>query len=313
MTFRKLHESGSLVESKSSGGKFPIRIITEGKGSSGTYRKEVLEAYKDAFAGRPMFFDHPNDAEKPWERSVKNIVGRLDPNVEYREVDGVAGLYTEASVPNPEHQKFIEDFGDLIGVSVYIAGEGKEENGEYIVESFDGSDPYSSVDFVVAAGRGGRVERAIESLRQIETSAEAENGAASADADNVKKERIAMDELKALIESLATQVSALESKVDSIVTLSESAADAASAKVDAFEVADELSKAVAEHGLPEKARKRAIESVKGGKAIAEAVKDEAEYVKEIREAKTETVTAPYGRVVEGDGADYEFRGFGGSN
>lgn len=309
---KKLAEQGALVESKGVNGVFPIRIITEGKGSSGTYTRELLESYGSVFENRAMHMNHPADPNAPWERDVLKIAARTG-KVEMREVDGIAGLYTEAKVRS-EYREFIEEFGDLIGVSIYISGDGREEGNEYIVESFDGSDPYASVDFVVAAGRGGRVEKMIESYRAIETSAgiPAGNGSAQATADNVMKEDDTMDvESKALIESLVESVNALTAKVDSIVTLSESAIAASADKVDAFEVADELSKAIAEAKLPEVGRKRVLESVKAGTSIESAVKSEVEYVKVIAESlgSVDASSGQAGRVMESDN-DFEFKGFG---
>lgn len=299
MTTRLL-EQGSLVEAKRSNGTFPVRIITEGKGSSAVYPREVLERYKDVFAGRPMFRNHPKDPNRPEERGIEGIIGRLGPVVEAREVDGVLGLYAEATIPDPQWAKFVEDYSDVIGVSVYIAGEVVEQGGERVLESFDGSDPYSSVDFVVAAGRGGRVERAMESLRILETSTEVEDGTATADADIQEDEVENMEELKASVAALAESVTALTVKVDSIVTLTESAAEASQDTVDAFAVAEELATAVAEANLPEVGRKRVIEAVKGGSAVAEAVAAEVAYVKAVTEsvaASSEPVAG--GRVVEG--------------
>ena len=299
MSERKLSEHGALVEGKSSAGVYPIRIITEGEGSSGVYSRELLEQYADVFAGKPMFMNHPKDADKPWERDVTTIAAKLSPKVEYREVDGIAGLYSEAKV-DKRWQPFVEEYADVIGVSVYITGDGKEEGGKYIVESFDGNDPYASVDFVVAAGRGGRVERMMESYRAIETSVETGTGAATADADSKEREQN-MDEVKTLLEALATKIDSLDTKlvemdakVDSVVTLSESATAADAAKVDALDVADKL----AEAKLTESGRKRVLESVKSGATVEDAITAETSLRDEIL---AEANKAPEGqvRVVEG--------------
>lgn len=291
---RKLTEQGTLVAAKASNGVFPIRLITEGKGSSGTYSKELLQKYKDVFAGRPMFMNHPQDPSKPWQRDVLTAAAKIGPTVEYREVDGVAGIYGEAKV-RKEYIEFVEEFADVIGVSIFIEGDGQDIDGEYMVESFNGEDPYRSVDFVVAAGRGGGVERAIESLRIIESSVgqPADTDAATARVEEENRKKQNMDELKALIEAFAAKVDAkfvaLEAKVDSVVTLSEQASAATADKVEAFEVADELSKAVAEAKLPEEGRKRVLESVRdGGKSVADAVASESAYIKSITESLAES-------------------------
>lgn len=279
---RHLHESGTLVESKGSKGVYRIRLITEGKGSSGVYSRELLESYGAAFNNRPMFMNHPKDPNKPWERDVTSIAAKLGEIEVGTTEDGRTALFSEAKV-DARWRQFVEDYSDVIGVSIYIAGEGREEGGEYIVESFDAGDPYSSVDFVVAAGREGRVERMLESYRAIETSSESSGvgSAAPAGTEDNERERIHMEELKALLESLAGKVDALTAEVSTIKTLSEQAAEADADKVEAYTVAEEATRAIAEAELPEKAISRVFESIRGGKAVADAIKDEKEYVQDI--------------------------------
>lgn len=312
MSAIKIQEHGKLVESSNGNGRFRVRIITEGKGSSGVYSRELLENYKDVFAGRPMFMNHPKDPNQPWERDVRDIAGRIAPQVEYAVEDGVAALYADVTV-DKRWAEFVAEYQDVIGVSIYASGEGREENGQYIVESFDESDPYTSVDWVVAAGRGGRVERMLESYRQIETSTgdPVVDGEATA-VPEVEKMGNHMDEkILVAVEALSAKVEALDAKVTSVVALSEQAATEATEKADAFEVVEELTAAVAEASLPEQGRKRVIEAVKAGVSIAEAVATEKAYVESIRKAVSESVeappTAPAGRVLEAAGAgDFDF-------
>ena len=91
------------------------------------------------------------------------------------------------------------------------------------------------------------------------------------------------------------------------------ATTAAAKNVDAFEVAEELTAAVAEAKLPEGARKRVIKSVKEGAEIAAAVAEEVAYIKQVSESlKVEPEVTVFGRVVENAPADekpiYEFAG-----
>lgn len=303
MATKKLAEHGRLVES-SKPGAFLVRVITEGKGSSGVYSRELLENYKDVFADRPMFMNHPADPDRPWERDIRDIAGRTGKTVEFRVEDGIGALYTEVKVDD-RWADFVREYADLIGVSIYISGQGREENGEYIVESFNGPDvdPYSSIDWVVAAGRGGRVERMLENYRQIEASVGSPtgDGAATASTEDKKMGNHMDEKILALVEALGAKVDALDAKVTSIVTLSEQAATEAAEKADAFEVVQELTTAVAEAKLPEEGRNRVIESVKAGKSIAEAVAGEKAYVESIRKSLTEAsapAEKPAGRVVE---------------
>lgn len=309
MSIRKLSEQGALVASKAASNVFPVRILTEGKGSSGVYSRELLQEYANAFAGSPSYMNHPKNPDKPSERDVTTIAGRIVSEVAYKVVDDTAGLYADLKVDS-RWVEFVEEYADVIGLSIYIEGDGHEDpSGEYIVESFNGDDPYKSVDFVVAAGRGGRVERAMESFRVIESSTGSPagvDGAATASVEAKRKEK-QMEELKALIETLAKTVNdkfvALEAKVDSVVTLSEQATAATAAQVDAFTVADELSKAVAEAGLPEEGRKRVLEAVRdNGRTIVEAVASEKAYISSIIEkVKPAETVYSYGRTVESKG------------
>lgn len=282
MTKRRWYEAGALVESdKRTKGRWPIRIITEGKGSSAIYTREMLEAYKDVFANRPMFGNHPKDPGKPWERSPFEIKAKIGPNIEAKEVDGVFGLYGEAVVDD-EVDAFLEKFGDVTQVSIFASGDGREENGEWYAESFDGEDPYTSVDFVVAGGRGGRVERVLEDFRALE------NSTAPAAAEQEREKR--MDEaMKAYLEALELRLgekfAALEKSIADATALVESVKNAQPERVEATEAAGELATAVAEAHLGEKAVKRVLESVKGGKTVAEAVQHEKDIRDEVlREA-----------------------------
>lgn len=276
---KRLYESGSLVDGKSAGGRWRIRIMTEGEGSSGIYSRELLENYGNIFASRPMFGNHPKDPSRPWERSPFEIRAKLGPTVEYEVVDGVAGIYADI-IADTEVEEFLEKFHDVTGVSIFASGDGHEnEDGKWVVESFDGSDPYTSVDFVVAPGRGGGAERVLEAYRALEDST------APADADNGKDKRT-MDEatkafFEALLKPLTDKVDKLQESLDGAVALVESVKDAQPERVEAIDAAGELATAVAEAKLGEKAVARVLESVKAGKTVADAVKYETDLRSEI--------------------------------
>lgn len=279
MTTRKFYEAGALVEGKTSRGTWPIRIITEGKGQSATYTREMLEANKNVFANRGMYGNHPKDPNKPWERSPFDIKAKLGPNIVGKEVDGVYALYGEAIVDD-EVDAFLEKFGDIVGVSIFASGEGDtHDDGEYYAETFDGNDPYTSVDFVVAAGRGGRVERVLEDFRALE------NSTAPAGAGKDEREKRMDEALKAYLEAFEKRVTdmfgALSEKVDAATALVESVKNASPERVEAVDAAAELASAVAEAKLGTGAVKRVLEQVKGGKTVADAVKHETDMRDEI--------------------------------
>ena len=292
MAKRKLYESGALVEGKTSRGTWPIRIITEGKGQSATYTRDMLGAYKQVFAGRPMFGNHPVDITRPWDRSPFEIKAKLGPSIEGKEVDGVYGLYGEAIVDD-EVDQFLEKFHDLVQVSIFASGDGEERDGEYYAESFDGDDPYTSVDFVVAGGRGGRVERVLEDFRALE------NSTAPAGAGNQEREK-RMDEtlrvyLEAFEQRLDAKFASVEAKVSDVTALVESVKNASPERVEAVDAAAELATAVAEAQLGERAVKRVLTEVKGGKSVADAVQHEKEIRDEIlADAKVQMAEGYFG-------------------
>lgn len=313
MTTKKLYEAGALVESKNSNGAFRVRIITEGVGSSGVYGRELLEKYREVFANRPMFANHPKDSEKPWERSIMEIKAKTGSSVDYDVVDGVAGLYTDAEVDDPKFAEFINKYRDTIGVSVYISGTGKEEDGQYIVESFDGEDPFRSVDFVVAAGRGGAVERMLEAYREIEASGVAPgNGPATAASQSTQEERKPSTmELSELASKIDTLVEAVTAQTGVYTALVESLKPEVKSEVDVAAVVESAYDASLTAKLPESMRKVVIEAAKSGGDIAAAVADQVKLRDEIlAESKQERQVEGY---VHGSASDdFTIAGMGGN-
>src|SRR5690606_36520821 len=110
----------------------------------------------------PSFINHPINPDAPHERDLNTLAGRIT-NVTVGE--GEHGKQLEGNFkPRAEYASLFEEFADIIGLSIFCGGYGEQDDtGRVVVESFDGSDPYRSVDAVVAAGRGGRFKRAQES------------------------------------------------------------------------------------------------------------------------------------------------------
>lgn len=296
---KRLQEAGHLVEAKSPTGRFRIRIITEGEGSSGIYSRELLENYGSIFANRPMFGNHPKDPGKPWERSPFEIRAKLGPTVEYEVVDGVAGLYADI-IADDEVYSFLEKFHDVTGVSIFASGDGHEnEDGKWVVESFDGSDPYTSVDFVVAPGRGGGAERVLESLRALEDSA------ASADAGKKNKEQNPME-----ISDLAVKVDALTEAFTALTgvltPLAESLKPEEKPEVDVAAAVETALDKAAEADIPKELRGPVLEAAKSGGDVDEAISAQKAIVEAIKTKLTEHAE-PVGRVVAGDSATANFR------
>lgn len=224
---RLLHEAGVLSAPKAGADTYPVRIITEGVGSSGVYSRELLlkpETAK-AFEGALSFMNHPLDPSKPHLRPAEDLAGRLVGAVEAREVNGVVGLYGDykPNKSNPQRAAFIAEYADALGLSIFIGAEGEiDDDGRIVVESVDGNDPYKSVDIVVAAGRGGRFEAVTESYKALPTSASEganKSGAASA---QPKKEGN-MDEVVKALEALTTKLDALLTAQEAAKTASKKA------------------------------------------------------------------------------------------
>lgn len=156
-----------LAEATDTPGRYRVQLINPGWGSSGHYSADVLAeaATRRVFpAGLHMYADHPtatDEAERP-ERSVRDLWAVLETDATVAP-DGA--LVAEARVFTP-YRALVEDMADAIGLSIRARGfaETGEAEGRQgtIITSLDEA---LSVDFVTAAGRGGRILELIESAR----------------------------------------------------------------------------------------------------------------------------------------------------
>nr|DAS74712.1 MAG TPA: Prohead core protein protease [Caudoviricetes sp.] len=262
----KLHESTPGVGTESLGeGKYRIRIIMPGRGSSGIYTAENLAESAPLFkAGTEMFIDHPTETEE-WERPERSIRDYAGVFLEDATVGEDGALYTICKVFSGINE-LIKDKWEHIGVSINAwCDQPIAETG--VVPVFAG---VRSVDFVTAPGAGGAVIDLLESNR---------NNSITKEAGMDKEIESKFDELKG---EIASVIEALGSKFDSIVTsIQESKEDEkveeASVDVDA---AIEAGKKIAESGLPEAAVARVREAVKKGADVDSALEAERAYLKE---------------------------------
>lgn len=256
----KLHESTSGEGTESLGeGKYRIRIITPGKGSSGIYLAENLAESAYLFkAGTEMFIDHPTESEE-WERPERSLRDYAGVFLEDATVGEDGALYTVCKVFSGVN-KLIKDKWEHIGVSINAwCDEPISETG--VVPVFAG---VRSVDFVTAPGAGGGIVDLLESNR---------NG-------TLQKEEESMDiesKLSALEDKLGSVLEAI-GKVVEATTVKEAEEEAAPA-VDVDAVL-EAGKKLAESCLPDAAVSRVREAVKAGKDINEAIEAERAYIKE---------------------------------
>ena len=263
----KLHESTAAVGTESLGeGKYRIRIIVPGQGSSGIYTAENLAESAPLFkAGTEMFIDHPTETEE-WERPERSIRDYAGVFLEDATVGGDGALYTVCKVFSGVND-LIKDKWEHIGVSINAwCNEPIAETG--VVPVFAG---VRSVDFVTAPGAGGGIVDLLESNRN--------NNSIKEGTVDEKLLESKFDELKdSLVEAIGSK---LESAVAAIqeAKVEEPAEKVEEASVDVDSVL-EAGKKIAESGLPEAAVARVREAVKKGADVESALEAERSYLKE---------------------------------
>lgn len=258
----KLHESFSPEASSLGDGKYRIRIIVPGQGSSGIYTAENLAESAPLFkAGTEMFIDHPTETEE-WERPERSIRDYAGVFLEDATVGEDGALYTVCKVFSGVNE-LIKDKWEHIGVSINAwCADPISENG--IVPPIAG---VRSVDFVTTAGAGGAITDLLESNRN----------------DNYVKEAGMDKEIESKFDELkASLIEALSSKLEAaMATIQEAKAQEPTeeASVDVDSVL-EAGRKIAESGLPEAAIVRVREAVKAGADVNSALESERAYLKE---------------------------------
>lgn len=266
----KLHESTAAVGTESLGeGKYRIRIIVPGQGSSGIYTAENLAESAPLFkAGTEMFIDHPTETEE-WERPERSIRDYAGVFLEDATVGEDGALYTVCKVFSGMND-LIKDKWEHIGVSINAwCNEPIAETG--VVPVFAG---VRSVDFVTAPGAGGGIVDLLESKRN----------------NNLTKEEGMDKEIESAFSELRTEfaslIEALGSKLDSVVaSITEAKAEEVEEKVEESAPVDvdsmiDAGEKIAESGLPEAAIARVREALKNGVDVDSALEAERSYLKE---------------------------------
>lgn len=261
----KLQESFSPEASSLGDGKYRIRIIVPGQGSSGIYTAENLAESAPLFkAGTEMFIDHPTESEE-WERPERSIRDYAGVFLEDATVGEDGALYTVCKVFSGVNE-LIKDKWEHIGVSINAwCADPISENG--IVPPIAG---VRSVDFVTTPGAGGAITDLLESNRN-------DNYVKEAGMD--KEIESKFDELKG---EIASAIEALSSKLEAaMATIQEAKAEEPTeeASVDVDSVL-EAGRKIAESGLPEAAIVRVREAVKSGADVDSALESERAYLKE---------------------------------
>jgi hypothetical protein len=286
-TYFRLNQGSALLEAKKPGekddgaGRYRIRIIAPGRGSTGMYTAPNLAESAPLFVpGTHMFFDHQTmteDWERP-ERSVRDLAGVFESGAEIMP-DG--SLEADIKV-YPSVNGIIRERWTDIGVS--INGWSVEEIGpDGVVPPLAG---IQSVDFVTRAGAKGAVLEVLESdgrwrVKNPPTPSNPTN-------TNVQEEQAVKPEdiCKAVSEALAAAMPAAIKEAAAMLAADQEKKVAEAKKVetpavDPYEAAARVAEA---NDLPKEARARVMEAVKRGAGVDDAIEAERAYIKAIAPA-----------------------------
>lgn len=277
-THFRLNQGSALLEAKKpvdeddGAGRYRIRIIAPGRGSTGMYTAPNLAESAPLFVpGTHMFFDHPTlseDWERP-ERSIKDLAGVFESGAQIM-ADG--SLEADIKVYPTANAVIKERWAD-IGVS--INGWSVDEIGpDGVVPVLAG---IQSVDFVTKAGAKGAILEVLESdghwrVKNIPSNPNTQEEQA------VKPEDIC----KAVSEALtAAMPAAIKEAAAMLAADQEKKIIEAEKKADPYEAAAKVAEA---DDLPKEARARVMEAVKRGAGVDDAIEAERAYIKAIAPA-----------------------------
>nr|DAV97355.1 MAG TPA: Prohead core protein protease [Caudoviricetes sp.] len=297
-TYFRLNQGSALLEAKKPGekddgaGRYRIRIIAPGRGSTGMYTAPNLAESAPLFTpGTHMFVDHQTmteDWERP-ERSVRDLAGVFESGAEIMP-DG--SLEADIKV-YPSVNGIIRERWTDIGVS--INGWSVEEIGpDGVVPVLAG---IQSVDFVTRAGAKGAVLEVLESdgrwrVKNPPTPSNPTN-------TNVQEEQAVKPEdiCKAVSEALAAAMpAAIKEAAAMLAADQEKKAVEAEKKAPAVDPYEAAAKVAEADDLPKEARARVMEAVKRGAGVDDAIEAERAYIKAI-------APAPVARETGSGGAD----------
>ena len=299
-----LLEAASLAsDAPAEDGTWKVRLISEGKGSSGTYPAELLENHHKALDNLLSFKNHPTGWDGPQERDFTMIAGKvLGETWLEKDERGLTAVFANY-LPDPAYKDKLERYKDQLGLSIYIEGSGYyQENAdgteEFIVDWFNPADPYASVDVVIAPGARGKFMESLKKTYDSVRENKSENPSPAA-GQETEGEGMNLEEMGKAVEALTAQVAALVAKKAAEkgeALQAEADATAVAAAVEAYDASRKL---VDEADLLEPQRAAILESAKAGVDVApliesaKAIKAAAiEAAKEARENES-----PTGRVI----------------
>ena len=280
-TYFRLNQGSALLEAKKPGekddgaGRYRIRIIAPGRGSTGMYTAPNLAESAPLFTpGTHMFFDHQTmteDWERP-ERSVRDLAGVFESGAEIMP-DG--SLEADIKV-YPSVNGIIRERWTDIGVS--INGWSVEEIGpDGVVPVLAG---IQSVDFVTRAGAKGAILEVLESDGRWRV----RNHESTSNTNTQEEQAVKPEEItKAVSEAVAAALPAAIKEAAALLAAEKAKTVEADKKdkVDPYEAAAKVAEA---NDLPKEARARVMEAVKRGAGVDDAIEAERAYIKAIAPA-----------------------------
>ena len=300
--------SGRLAEAVGDSGSrtWRVRLISAGTGSSAHYPAEVLERDgKVAFPiGTKAYLNHPSYDES-WnrpERDVEKICAKQVSEVEWDATD--SSLYANYEFGR-EHTVFVEDFHDVLGMSVYVYAESEfdtidEYTGPIVTRLLE--DRENSCDVVTVAGANGAIiSRVSEGFKSFGRSGNPVRETTAPPTTEGKQL-----EIKDVTEAIAAGNAAL------VTALVEALKPKAAEPVLESNLAAEF-KLAAEADLPKEAREVVFTAIEAGVPAVEAIAAQTKLVESLTKAIKEAAGRPddiAGRQLE-SGAGYRLGGFGG--
>ena len=283
-----------LTEADKAVGKYPVKVIQPGWGSSGYYSEAVLESSAQLFEGAQMFWNHPKSSdnyERP-ERDLRDLAGVLT-NVRYEgnNANG-AGIYGDATVFEP-FREALNEIGPYIGVSIRAGGKVHEGEAEgragLLVEEIN---LVQSVDFVTRAGAGGKVlAQFAEAARSPYDTHENVN---EEDSMNLEEALSNIGERDNTINGLNTQLSEAQGQIDTLTQelarLNEAHMLTECGAIVAAELKESDLPEVTKERIQQEAGKfmatkdeddKKLDNDKVKKSVQEAIKAEAEYISKL--------------------------------
>lgn len=251
------------------------KIISEGRGSSGTYSADLLKTFgsKAWPKGTHIYANHLSMSEaedRNGSHDVRDLVGVIETTPEFVESDG--GLYAQIKFFE-KYRGLMEEIAPYVGLSIEANGEVDDDgNVTSLIES-----PLNAVSVVPRAGRGGKLLELVESFRESESDRMNPSDKGEPNGSPAVPERKPMNEqeIKALAEALAAAIKPEFAALTEALT--PKPVETPKDEPDFAAVVE----AAVEADLSKSSRARVVEAVKSGKDLNEALATEKSLKDEI--------------------------------